>query len=682
MATIKKLDPFGKGGATQFGGNQGAGSALIQTAVNGAAAGANAMLNRLNGTQGTSYVSAPKTQQVNVGTPYLYNAQSSFGDSGSMTATNAANAGSGNVSVSPYLNTQYTNVSPMDYNAPTMPVYAGEYDPRASADAYKQAINNAFSYDKPQDYNMYYGSQLDSIVNNVANRGQFSYDPNTDPVYQAYRKQYAREGQRATQDTMASAAGMTGGVPSSYAVSAAQQAGNYYASQMSDKLPELYNQAYNRYLQEYQNQLSALSAVNNAEQLRHNVWSGNNQNQWKGIGLDYDIHRDAVNDAYNAATLDRSLSNDEWARYVDMLNQYNTDRNFNYGQNIDQMNWERQNENTGYERDWNEENRDYTRSVYDDETAYNRQQDMYNRAVEMAKLGDYSLMEQLGLDTTYIRALNEAGLTDLNNQAAARLLRSSGSSGSSGGSRSSGSGGSDDTLIFGDRAPLESEEETSEEAPVTEGTSMEESINLRISSIADNAKANGGIVAMPVDWQYLLQYFDEDTLHGRGIFKNVADRNSYMSGVRAAEEAQAEADRNLVDSRGNRTYTSGANDGGSVAKTKSKSAKNNPNAVRAADTSVISHSGSSGSFVDTYEAARDAMKRDSVPDNVATGLLTESQWNKKKEAAKNAKSVAVTRGNMTYTDDPVGGALSYGTYKEYLQAYTAWAQGKYGKSGR
>lgn len=520
MATIKKLDPFGKGGAMQIGGNQGAGSALIQTVKNGAAAGANAMLNKLNGTQGTSYVTAPQTQQVKIGDPYLYNAQSSFGESGSMTATNAANAGSGNVSVSPYLNKQYTNVSPKDYNAPTMPVYAGEYDPRASRDSYIQAINNAFDYAKPQDYNMYYGSQLDSIVNNVANRGQFSYDPNTDPVYQAYKKQYAREGQRATQDTMASAAGMTGGVPSSYAVSAAQQAGNYYASQMSDKLPELYNQAYNRYLQEYQNQLSALSAVNNAEQLRHNIWSGNNENQWKGVNMDYGIHRDTIGDAYNAATLDRSLTNDEWARYVDMLNQYNTDRNFNYGQLTDQMNWERQNESTGYERDWNEENRDYTRSVYDDETAYNRQQDMYNRAVEMAKLGDYSLMEQLGLDTTYIRALNEAGLTDLNNQAAARLMRSSGSSGSSGKSGGGSAAGGEPLTLDGENGGID-----------------EASLN-RITEIGDKAGENGGIVESEDDWNFLLQYFTERQLNEEyGLYPQ-----SEAEDLQAAAEAQYMAD--------------------------------------------------------------------------------------------------------------------------------------------
>lgn len=78
----------------------------------------------------------------------------------------------------------------------------------------------------------------------------FSYDLESDPVWQAYRKQYTREGQRATQDALGAAAASSGGIPSSYATAAATQAGDYYAAQMSDKVPELYQQAYNRYLNE------------------------------------------------------------------------------------------------------------------------------------------------------------------------------------------------------------------------------------------------------------------------------------------------------------------------------------------------------------------------------------------------------------------------------------------------
>ena len=78
-------------------------------------------------------------------------------------------------------------------------------------------------------------------------RPQFSYDPENDEVYKAYRNRYMREGQRAAENAIGSAAAATGGRPSSYAATAAAQAGGYYGAQLSDKIPELYDAAYSRY---------------------------------------------------------------------------------------------------------------------------------------------------------------------------------------------------------------------------------------------------------------------------------------------------------------------------------------------------------------------------------------------------------------------------------------------------
>lgn len=110
-----------------------------------------------------------------------------------------------------------------------------------------------FLYSGQDDYK----KLLDSIVNRQA----FQYDPETDPLYSAYRKQYLREGDRATQNALAIAAAMTGGIPSSYAMSAAGQAGNYYAGQLADKIPELRGQAYNEYLNDYDMLLRSLGAM-------------------------------------------------------------------------------------------------------------------------------------------------------------------------------------------------------------------------------------------------------------------------------------------------------------------------------------------------------------------------------------------------------------------------------------
>lgn len=88
------------------------------------------------------------------------------------------------------------------------------------------------------------------LLRQAASQGRYQYDPSTDPVMQAYTRAYRREGERAAANALAKAAAATGGVPSSYAVGAAQQAGAYYSSQLADKIPELEQQAYERYLNE------------------------------------------------------------------------------------------------------------------------------------------------------------------------------------------------------------------------------------------------------------------------------------------------------------------------------------------------------------------------------------------------------------------------------------------------
>ena len=97
-----------------------------------------------------------------------------------------------------------------------------------------------------------YGDQYAGLLNGPTTQGSFAYDPEKDPAWSAYKKQYAREGERASENAMAQAAAMTGGRPSSYAVTAGQQAGNYYTGQMSDIIPTLADNAYQRYIYEQQ----------------------------------------------------------------------------------------------------------------------------------------------------------------------------------------------------------------------------------------------------------------------------------------------------------------------------------------------------------------------------------------------------------------------------------------------
>ena len=78
-----------------------------------------------------------------------------------------------------------------------------------------------------------YDSQYQALYQQMAQREPFSYDPDTDPVYQSLAAQYQTQGQQAMTDTMAQAAGLTGGYGSSYAQSAGQQA---YQNSLSQQI--------------------------------------------------------------------------------------------------------------------------------------------------------------------------------------------------------------------------------------------------------------------------------------------------------------------------------------------------------------------------------------------------------------------------------------------------------------
>lgn len=99
----------------------------------------------------------------------------------------------------------------------------------------------------------------------ILNRKPHSYDPKTDPAAQAARKTAAMNARTATQNTLGQYAGMTGGVPSTAAVSAAAQAGNQALAQGADRVAELEELAYRNYQQEGQNMYNAYAAMQGAE---------------------------------------------------------------------------------------------------------------------------------------------------------------------------------------------------------------------------------------------------------------------------------------------------------------------------------------------------------------------------------------------------------------------------------
>lgn len=191
------------------------------------------------------------------------------------------------------------------------PAFENRY--AAGQDALTDAILNR------EDYTSSYSEDQKALLEQIKNTADFTYDPENDDAYGAYAKQYRREGQRAAEHALGQAATMTGGFPSSAAVSAAAQAGQYYAAQFSDKLPSLMEAAYARNADRQAMLLKALEANNAADDRAY-------QRYLNEAALRYDD-----------LEMLRALESDDYNQYRDTLAQYNTDRDFTYDVALDKV---------------------------------------------------------------------------------------------------------------------------------------------------------------------------------------------------------------------------------------------------------------------------------------------------------------------------------------------------------
>lgn len=104
--------------------------------------------------------------------------------------------------------------------------------------------------EKKPGYSGKYDADVKQSYDALTKRGKFNYEASADPAYRAYRDSYKREGEQAMRHSMAQAADLTGGYGSSYAQSVGQQQYGEYLKKLSDVMPELYAEAYQRYQQE------------------------------------------------------------------------------------------------------------------------------------------------------------------------------------------------------------------------------------------------------------------------------------------------------------------------------------------------------------------------------------------------------------------------------------------------
>lgn len=144
-----------------------------------------------------------------------------------------------------YVPTAAPQISP----TPTKPTYdTTSWDDTTKGSAALGAYGAAKdAVNKYGDFAFSENEWLNSIKNSIKNYGKFSYDVNSDALYQQYADQYIRQGKLASADVMGQAAAMTGGYGNSYSTSVGNQAYQSYIQQLNDKVPELYQLALDRY---------------------------------------------------------------------------------------------------------------------------------------------------------------------------------------------------------------------------------------------------------------------------------------------------------------------------------------------------------------------------------------------------------------------------------------------------
>ena len=259
-------------------------------------------------------------------------------------------------------------------DTPTIDPYSSDL-----LDAYKARIAGLgdygpFRYGREKEYQ--------AALTRILNPEAFSYDLETDPSYIALRDQAVREGSRAMENTLAQVSARTGGLASSYAGSASQQAYNNYLERLNDQVPDLYQNAYNRYLQEYQMQMNALNALQGDRNIAYGMYGDDFNRQVKLAdmqgnlaNMDYGMYRDRVGDAWRTAEWQNQLVQQELANA-----------------------WKQYNAQYTRERDaaadaWKQDERDYQRS----QDALALQQEAEHRAAQEAAANnvDYSWLLDL-----------------------------------------------------------------------------------------------------------------------------------------------------------------------------------------------------------------------------------------------------------------------------------------------
>lgn len=308
-----------------------------------------------------------------------------------------------------------------DNTARNVANYQAGYAPSQTVQQAQQQLQQVQAQ-RPQGYNSKYAGQLDNILQQIQNPGEFKYSFDGDEMFKYYADLYTQKGKQASMDAMGQAAALTGGYGNSYGQMVGQQQYQQNLLPLYDMGLQLRDRAYQQYQDQLGNAKDAYQLTGQAEdrdygryrdlvadwereldrarederyerEFDYNDYRAQ-QEYWTGLAQvenqayeteqqrleairqynqdfeervrEYDTDLAEQIREYNESL---AWDKEESARdFAQRQYEYNTDNQFRY----DQFNWQKDVDARDYARRVLENDRDYNWGVYESNRNYNR----------------------------------------------------------------------------------------------------------------------------------------------------------------------------------------------------------------------------------------------------------------------------------------------------------------------
>lgn len=262
-----------------------------------------------------------------------------------------------------------------NFDLNSQPTFESQYGTRIDQMLNELLNRDNFKYDvAAPTYTDNYSGKINTLVGEIENRDPFSYDAAADPMFQQYQAQYQREGDRSMRNTMAEAASFAGGM-NSYAMTAAQQANDYYSTKLNDKIPELAQLAYEMYMRDFDQDVAELNMLRGLGETEYNRYRDQYNDYLNERNTAYQMYLDEIEKQVNDLGILQSMDDTQYNRYRDTMSDWRNDRDFAYGMYRDDMG----------DYQWRSEF-DYSKER--DEVADNQWQQSFDHGVEQDKISN------------------------------------------------------------------------------------------------------------------------------------------------------------------------------------------------------------------------------------------------------------------------------------------------------